>query len=253
MEGEFEHGGGIGEDSGSSTGKRRAFIGSDASGRNSAGRERNADSRQDRGIALTSRSDVGNDGSIGENAGDTGGNANFSSASGRNDQQTGNLDESLGGDVQTEGKRKRGRRRKFETEKEKAEISITDEWSKIPHVPMQDNESESEYPKNSYPKKVKDAKVVIYSNIILGVHKGLSSLLGPEAMIEGSDARSIAEAYVVCEEYYGWKMIEKWAPIMGLLTAIVAVEGPIIKKLAIPEKKPVTVRNIIIPPKLVKS
>jgi len=250
MEGALEHGGRTGSGIGNSTGKRRAFIGGDAGGGNSPGRERNADGGQDGGAPFAGGSYEGYDGSLGENPGSTGGNADVFIADGGIDEQDGSSGNENGGSPQAEGKRRRGRPRKSETEK--TEVSVTDEWAKVPYVPTQEG-GEGGYPRKSYPKKVKDAKVTIYSKVILGTHKGLSSILGPEAMIEETDAQAIAEAYVVCEEYYGWNMLEKWMPIMGLLTTVVAVEGPIIKKLALPKKTNVEGKIPISVPKLVKS
>ncbi|MEM3485290.1 MAG: hypothetical protein QXI12_06680 [Candidatus Methanomethyliaceae archaeon] len=103
-------------------------------------------------------------------------------------------------------------------------------------------------------KRAREAKTVIYAKMLSNVHKGMASLLGPDANIDQEEAFQLADALITCEEEYGWNLLGKWMPAMNLLTVFVAVEGRVIKRLAFPPKmRGEEPRKNIPIPKLVKS
>ena len=119
---------------------------------------------------------------------------------------------------------------------------------------MQEPGEEEYTPKKRMTKKVKEAKTLIYAKTLTNAHKGLASILGPDAMIDQEEAVQLADALIVCEEEYGWNLLGKYLPAMNLATVFVAVEGKVIKKLAFPPKEYKPGENKALPvPKLVKS
>ncbi len=117
-------------------------------------------------------------------------------------------------------------------------LELPDTWGKAPspsRAPKPGGKGPEDKPKRKkLSKAARNAKVAIYAHVMTEMHKGLSLALGPDALITKEQAMDLAANYVLCEEVYGWKSIEHYIPAMALAASIVAVEGPIVKKVAIP-------------------
>lgn len=71
---------------------------------------------------------------------------------------------------------------------------------------------------------------MLYQN----AHVALAAVIGDEAKITDAQAELVADAYVTCEEAYGWYALDKYMPLTMLAITILSVEMPIIKRAITP-------------------
>lgn len=115
------------------------------------------------------------------------------------------------------------------------EFGDTSEWEK-PRAskPKDAGSAKKERQPRRYSKTARKAKVEVYRMLYQNAHSILAAFVGPEAALTDEQSRVVADAYVACEEYYGWTALDKHMPLVMLAVSIASVEIPIIKKAITP-------------------